>query len=315
MKKTQKRKKGRFIISLDYEKFWGVCFNKNINDYTKSNLEFVDTVFFKTLELFSKYNIKATFAIVGFMFLESKNDLEKFKDFRINYSDSNLCPYRKIKLGLKPAPHTLFAGNSLKLLAESEHEVGSHTFSHFYCSQKGQTKEDFKLDLELFETINAKFPKPKTLIFPWNDVNEDYFDLISSFGYTHLRINDTESYLYNFVNNSLFKRLLRFIDRYIPLTGTNYSKTYKKNNLTLNSHSRFFAPYLKPLSFLEGLKLKRMKSEMTECAKNGKDYHLWWHPHNFGDGSKMLPQLEDILKHYQKLNKQYSFNSVRMDQL
>lgn len=306
---------GRFIISLDYEKYWGVCFLKHINEYSKTNILPVDQIFSKTLKVFSEYEIKATFAIVGFLFLEDREQLNKCGKMDINYKNKELNPYIRIRNGLPNDDSLLFGGKSLLDLQNSPHEVGSHTFSHFYCSQGGQTRDDFKKDLELFDSVNTFFEKPKTLIFPWNDVNEDYFDLIASNGFTHLRVNNENSYIYDFVNNSILKRILRLLDRYLPIAKIQYSKTYKKNNLTLNTHSRFFAPYQNKLWFLEKLRIRKILKEMTVCAQKGKDYHLWWHPHNFGNQEKMFKQLEVILAHYQCLNKKYNFTSVRMDEL
>ena len=38
---------------------------------------------------------------------------------------------------------------------------------------------------------------------------------------------------------------------------------------------------------------------MTFAAKTGSNYHLWWHPHNFGkDLEANLKFLEKILQHY-----------------
>jgi hypothetical protein len=55
---------------------------------------------------------------------------------------------------------------------------------------------------------------------------------------------------------------------------------------------------------------------MTHAAKNNLTYHLWWHPHNFGiNQDKNFVFLEKILKHYQKLNTQYNFQSVTMSKL
>lgn len=41
-------------------------------------------------------------------------------------------------------------------------------------------------------------------------------------------------------------------------------------------------PYSPRLSFLEGLRLRRIRHEMVHAAKKGELYHLWWHPYNFG---------------------------------
>ena len=39
----------------------------------------------------------------------------------------------------------------------------------------------------------------------------------------------------------------------------------------------------RPYGFFKKLKMKRIKAQMTYAAKNDKLFHLWWHPHNFGN--------------------------------
>ncbi len=55
---------------------------------------------------------------------------------------------------------------------------------------------------------------------------------------------------------------------------------------------------------------------MTYAAKNNQVYHLWWHPHNFGnDLENNFKSLEKIIKHYSFLNKMYGFESKNMNNL
>jgi hypothetical protein len=52
---------------------------------------------------------------------------------------------------------------------------------------------------------------------------------------------------------------------------------------------------------------------MTYAAKNGKCYHLWWHPHNFGYClQENMQMLNDIISHYNYLNAKYGFQSSSM---
>ena len=53
--------KGQFIISLDFEKFWGVFDSKSLDTYAE-NLNAVDSVVEKLLTLADSYNVKLTFA-------------------------------------------------------------------------------------------------------------------------------------------------------------------------------------------------------------------------------------------------------------
>ena len=53
---------------------------------------------------------------------------------------------------------------------------------------------------------------------------------------------------------------------------------------------------------------------MTYAAKNGKVFHLWWHPYNFGlNITENFIQLEKILGHYTQLKKQYNYKSLNMN--
>lgn len=70
---------------------------------------------------------------------------------------------------------------------------------------------------------------------------------------------------------------------------------------------------MRPLRFLEWLKVRRIKNSMTHAAKHGEIFHLWWHPHNMGiDQEENFKNLETILKHYQTLKRTYGIESASM---
>ena len=60
--------------------------------------------------------------------------------------------------------------------------------------------------------------------------------------------------------------------------------------------SRFLRPYHPRLRALDPLRLRRITAELRQAAHRGLDFHLWWHPHNFGAHlSENLGFLERIL--------------------
>ena len=64
---------------------------------------------------------------------------------------------------------------------------------------------------------------------------------------------------------------------------------------------------------MNALKLKRIKKEMTKAAKAKEFYHLWWHPHNFGDyPAENLRDLEELLVHFDILKNEYGYKSLNM---
>jgi hypothetical protein len=69
--------KGVFVISLDFELLWGVWDVTTKSRYG-SNITGVKKVIPELLDLFSRYDFKATFAIVGILFAENKATLETF---------------------------------------------------------------------------------------------------------------------------------------------------------------------------------------------------------------------------------------------
>ena len=90
--------KGIFVISLDFELYWGVSESRKLNDY-KENLINVPNVIKELLALFKQYEIHATWATVGFLFHKNKEEMGSLvepKD-RPNYSNANLSNYRIIK--------------------------------------------------------------------------------------------------------------------------------------------------------------------------------------------------------------------------
>nr|WP_321234808.1 polysaccharide deacetylase family protein [uncultured Psychroserpens sp.] len=324
---------GHFVVSLDYEKHWGVYDEKTVNQY-RTNLENVDKVIARLLELSDKYKIKITFATVGLLFAKDKNDLSTYLPQKIpTYLNKELNPYPLIEsIGIdeKDDPFHYAFSNIKKIKANENHEIGTHTFSHFSCHAHGQTVEQFDADLN--SAINIAKPlelEMKSIVFPKNQINPDdtidkpYLETCKKYGITSFRGKE-KSFIYNIHSTKKYRNLFIFralkpLDAYINLTGSNtYNlKKINKNSIIFNiPSSRFLRPYNKKLKYLEPLKLRRIKKAMTYAAKRKEVYHLWWHPHNFGAHmDKNFENLETIFKTYESLNKTYNFQSETMHSL
>ncbi len=316
---------GKFIISLDFELMWGVRDHKSINDYGE-NILGVYQIMPKLLDIFQKYSVKSTFAIVGFLYFNNKSELVKNISKSIpNYFNTLINPYSNYfdnieNDGKQNAYH--FAPSLIELIRNhSEHEIGTHTFSHYYCLEKGQTLDNFKSDLEMAISVSKRSEIEITsLVFPRNQFNAEYLETCKELGIICVRGNEN-SWIYNANLSKIFKKFqrpLKLIDAYINLTGHNtYSdKILKRNNPIIIPSSRFLRPYSKKSRLLEKLRLQRIRNAMTFAAKNNQTFCLWWHPHNFGiNQNENILFLEDILIHYNKLNFKYNFQSYTMSGL
>jgi hypothetical protein len=315
---------GKFVISLDFELMWGVRDKKTIEQYG-GNILGVHQVIPKLLNIFNKYEIKATFATVGFLFFESRDELLKNIPENIpNYFDQNLSPYGDYIINLEDVSEGKyhFAPNLIKLIKENgKQEIASHTFSHYYCLEKGQDVLSFKSDLEsAIKTAKLFGVEIRSLVFPRNQFNEEYLKVCYELGIICYRGNE-KSWIYEAKNGSdetWYRRMFRLIDAYINISGHNcYPDEYFKNKDIIDvPSSRFLRPFSSKLSLLDTLRLRRIKSGMTYAAINNQTYHLWWHPHNFGaNQEENFLFLDLILNHYKVLNKQYGFKSVTMIEL
>ncbi|HEY5371578.1 MAG TPA: polysaccharide deacetylase family protein [Hanamia sp.] len=315
---------GKFVISLDFEMYWGVRDAVKLENY-REHLLGVQSVIPRLLDIFNKYQINATFATVGFLFFDSKRELMNHLPHKQpRYSNSSLSPYtdhlESIGENEESDPFH-FGSNLVQLIQDSGQEIGSHTFSHYYCLEKGQTTDDFKEDLIAAKKIAVKKNiELQSFVFPRNQFNKDYLKIMTDFGFISYRGNE-KSWLFSSKSQgtgTFFRRPFRLLDAYLNLSGHNcYSPAEIKKERPFDiPSSRFLRPYTQKLKAFESLRLKRIKNSMDHAAKNGLIYHLWWHPHNFGVNiSENLLFLEQILIHFQKLNDEYKFESASMQLL
>ena len=314
---------GSFVVSLDFELFWGIRDHKNVEKYY-DNLYGVYSAVPRILEEFRNYKIHATWATVGFLFFNSKDELIACLPDRMpGYINTQLSPYRdlsSIKSDNKDNS-IYFAKELVKEISKSTNqEIGSHTFSHYYCKEEGQNIGEFSSDLQAFINSSKDMNiNVSSFVFPRNQVNVDYLATCSEFGITSYRGNqDTWLYKNDNINNSLFKRLFRLTDSYVNLSGDNtyiLSKPFDSMPLNIPA-SQFLRPYSNDLKYFDYFKLRRIKKSMTYAAKTGRIYHLWWHPHNFGINLKdNMSFLIKVLEHYLFLKNKYGMQSLNMNEI
>lgn len=308
-----------FCISLDFELFWGVRDSRGA-EYFEA-LKNVHKVVPQLIILFNKYDIACTWASVGAL---CAKDLAHFKrsipPVLPVYTDMNYSPYIALDYIETLDEALIFAPNLVDLIHQStDQELASHTFSHYYALEKGQTIEQFKADLlACTDIVQEKSISLKSLVFPRNQFNSEYLMVCKELGYSAFRGNP-EHWAYQAESReqrSLIKRAFRLIDSYIPLSGSlrQIISADNKSGLVNVPASLFLRPWSQTLSMLEPLRLWRIKWSMTRTAKKGGVFHLWWHPHNFSRNmNQNLYFLEEILKHQKILSDQYDFPSLTMN--
>lgn len=315
---------GTFVISLDFELMWGVR-DVHTKETYGANILGVRQAIPAMLSLFEEFGLHATWATVGLLFFGTKAEvLAGLPAVRPAYVDANLSNYVALPgLGPDEAADPYYYGRALlhQIRAVPGQEVATHTFSHYYCQEPGQTVEAFRHDLDAaVVAAAAQGVVLRSLVFPRNQCNPAYLGICRELGITSYRGNEA-AWMYRKASEAAqtpWQRAARLLDAYVSLSGPNCADPAK---LALAfpfniPASRFLRPWSARLRAGEGLRLRRILAGLTHAARHGQVFHLWWHPHNFGAHlAENMAVLRAIAGHFQTLQQQYGLRSLTMNEL
>lgn len=312
---------GVFTVSLDVELFWGVRDKRSIVQY-RDNLLGVRNAVELMLEAFEEFGIHATWAFVGFLFFPEAASLRgNLPLHRPRYRDGNLSPYPYIETAAELEPVFHFAPDVIdRVRRRGGQEIGTHTFSHYYCLEEGQSAEEFSADLAAaVRTAQECGVTLKSLVFPRNSCNPAYLDILTDMGISGYRGNEPAWFYQPGAGGpASIRKALRLVDSYVNLSGSN---TYEIGDCLRQKpfnfpSSRFLRPFSPKLGAFDRFRLSRITSAMDQAAMKGRLFHLWWHPHNFGAQTGQNMQfLRKILRHYSKLGQLHGMISRNMGEL
>lgn len=321
-------RKGIFVISLDFELHWG-GFEKWPVDRYRHYFANTRTVIPRMLDLFARHQVHVTWATVGMLFHETRQQLENnFPAARPAYRDQQLSAYNFISsngIGESESTDPLHYADSLirRIIATPHQELASHTFAHYYCNEPGQTPDQFRADLQAARRAAQRYGHTlRSLVFPRNQFNEDYLRVCYEEGFTSVRDNPRDWFwnIRSTQNESKWKRLNRGLDAYFPVGKQN---TYTLDSIDVRTGmplcipaSRLLRPYNPKEFFLNNMKIGRICAEMDRAAARGEVYHLWWHPHNFGSyPEQSMRGLVQIVKHFSMLHDAGKMVSLSMSEV
>lgn len=306
----------KFVISLDFELFWGVSDTQTVAGYGGNVLGEWQVVP-RLLALFSRHGISVTWATVGMVMCR---DYTQWRDLRPavlpGYSRMTLSPYFHEAL-VRENPRLFFARPLVEhILATKGQELATHTYSHFYCKEAGATPDQFLADLDCARSIAADMGvNLRSVVLPRNQMDEQFLSVLPQAGIQVYRGN-AEHWLYrngDAVVGGNAGRAARFADACIPLSGKRTVREERRSGLVNVPASLFLYPWSARQGALSALRVHRLKRGMTAAAQAGGIFHLWWHPHNFGVNLEQnLAQLEVLLRHYRVLADTYGMQSQCM---
>lgn len=312
---------GALVISLDFELHWGIRDHTGVGTAGFDQLAASRRTVAELVARFEEHGIRATWATVGMLFASTRDELEEhLPRARPAYRRAELDPYGESVGVDELADPEHLAGSLVRLLASTEgQEVGSHTFSHFYCLEEGQTESDLRADLAAAQSIAGGYGLTLTsLVLPRNQWNPRYAAAVIDSGFTCFR-GPQPSRGHRARADGDHRpvdRLARLVDTYAGFTPPPtfaWETLRRPDGLCDIPASAFLRPYAPDRRRLEPLRIRRLTSGLRDAARRGRVFHLWWHPHNFTRyPTESFACLDRILDEYDELARTEGMRSLSM---
>lgn len=316
-----RQKAPAFVVSLDFELIWGVRDHATRQSYG-SNVLGARTAIPRMLDLFEQFGIRCTWAIVGFLFADGKEELLQYlpeADLRPRYEHAALSNYGYFdELGASEAadPYA-FAPSLIARIAQTPgQEIATHTMSHYYCLEKGQQSAMFRADLVAAKKIAAtRGITMKSIVFPRNQYSDEHLAICTEQGLRVYRGNARGSSYRPSAGSEqdALRRLQRLVDAHTGFLGSQVQDIDGRQDCANVPASMFLRPAAGRLAFAHPMHVRQIKTQMYRAAREGRMFHLWWHPHNFGIAQEAnMAALEAILEHFARLRDTLGMCSMAM---
>ena len=270
-----------FVISLDMELAWGFIVNPDDERLTllrSDPQEGRGTVSF-LLELFERYNIPATWAVVGHLFLDPDGakesvhrEMPQFKEGWIDWQY-----YSEVGRG------HLYCGRDIVqriLVSPLKHEIGLHGFFHIPFSEC--SPEVARAEVEQgMRAANRLGITPRSFVFPQNRIG--HTDVLKEQG---IEIYRGES-AHERQNQKFLSR--KFRGAIHQIVASPASVLYKGGIWELPSSTGFCSTEVPfPLRW-------RARLGLCRAIQARKFFHIWLHPWNLLMYERLRGDLEDFL--------------------
>lgn len=272
------------------------------------------------LSLFEEFGIACTWATVGFLFAENRDEINDFRPTkRPEYLRPELDPYPE-DIGRDEREDPLhFAPSLIRRIADTPmQEVGSHTFSHYYCLQDGEDHEAFAADVASAVAIaERRGLKLESLVLPRNQINRSYLPFAREAGFLSYR-GEQLGWIYSDVPgpSMQLRRATRLLDAYVGVRGPGlaaWDTLLVEAGLRNVRAGGFLRPYRSSIGRFEEVRIHHLLRSIRTAAREKKMLHLWWHPHNFGvDQGANLQMLRRLLEEFRRCRDELGMESLAM---
>jgi len=287
--------KAKFVISIDTELAWGGIYDEKILNSKHEAFKNTRAAIDEILSLFEKYNISATWAVVGHLMLHScskENGIKHpeivrptYRWFKRDWFHYDPCERKEI--------NSIWYGDDIikKIMhCKVEQEIGSHSFSHIRFGDSGCSKASAESDIRKWKEVTASYDiKPTSFVFPFN--SEGHHDLIKQYGFGIYRSKNKSRYSY--IHNQFIYRIIQIFDRLIARCPTTSNvKRGKSNLLTIQGDFCYFRYQGWKNLLMWKSAVRKSKKGIDKAIKKGEVFHFWMHP--FEVATNLEESIQDL---------------------
>ncbi|MFC5366440.1 polysaccharide deacetylase family protein [Salinirubrum litoreum] len=168
----------KVVLSLDAELIWGF---HDQDDIPAEQVRHARDSWLYTLDLFDRYGVPATWAVVGHLFLDSCDGVHADHPAGAEW-------FARDPGGTATPDSEWFGGELIDAIRDSEvdHDVGSHTFSHVEFGRSDVSKEVARAELEYSVGVADEYDLEfASFVFPRNNVG--HRELLADYGFSCYR--------------------------------------------------------------------------------------------------------------------------------
>lgn len=309
-------KRGVFVLSLDLELKWGSFdHGKDLSAYHfERTREAVD----RLLELLNRYDIPATFATVGHLFLQECKPVNGVKHPEIirpqpawwphDWFESDPCTSRE-------QDPDWYGDDILNRIrkATPRHEIGSHSFSHVVWGDAGTSAEVAESELKACVQAAKPWGIPlRSFVFPRNQVG--HVELLAQHGFSAYRGLDP-TWFNRFKGKWARAGLL--LDTLFRLTPPTVLPRKTKEGLWDIPGSMIYLSRLGIRRYIPmAWQIRKAHKGLARAVQRKEVFHFWFHPFNLCvDLEVMMQGLEAVFQRIAELRRQEKIDVLTMGQL
>lgn len=275
------RTAAKFVISIDTELAWGSVYSDKILEKKHTSFKKTRSAIEQILSLFEKYNISATWALVGHLMLENcqkENGIKHPDVIRPQYSWNAKDWFHYDPCARNEDNSVWYGDDVLKQVMDCKvpQEIGSHSFSHIMFGDKGCTAACAESDIKKWLEIAAIYQiKPDSFVFPFN--SEGHYEVLKHYGFKIYRSNNTEGYFR--IKNKKIKRAVHILDRILavsPSTGKVEADTSGLLKTTGNFCYFRYNGWKNYLTWKSAV--RKSKKGIDKAIAKSEIFHFWFHP-------------------------------------